>query len=657
MSTTPAPDLQAPHWLRELLSQKPVPLPWKRSIRAALALGGPLAVGMLLGRIDLGVLVSIGALCVTFADTDGPYRFRVRRMAAAGSAGAFGYFVGTQLADHPVLSPVVLVLLAGVSALISATGSTASMAGLQLLVFSALGTGQAADPWLAIGCYLVGAVSALALALAAWPVSGAAVERRAVAKVYADLASLLAASGTSSARDARRALTTSLNAAYDGLLDARSRLAGRDRSYRRLFVLLTETTPAIEAAVALVHGRKKVPAEFVDYVRAAAEHIREREPLSAPPEPPPDSPALALLHSGLSGVVEFRRGDSGADQRQDEEPQTSRERFQAWLDRVVAGRTTWALVLRLMLCVGLAVLAGLLLPLEHSFWVTLTVAIVLKPDFGSVFGRAVLRGVGTGVGVLIGAGVLALDPPGWVLVLLVALVAAALPIGQVRNYGMFSTFVTPLVIVQLDLANAGDWNLVGARVLDTAIGCAIVLVFGYLLWPGSRRPRVGDDLAAALDGVADYVEEALSQRERSALRRGVYRELSDLRTAFQQSIVEPSAAGRTAAAWWPVIVGLERLTDAVTGLAVAIERGGSPVPAADTAVVAAAVREAAAAVREGRAPRRDPLPEADRLRRVVVELTAIQGVLRGPDLEERRERRLLNRVRRRAGSAPRRRRR
>ncbi|WP_091449723.1 FUSC family protein [Actinokineospora iranica] len=629
-------EVAAPHWLRQLLRQKPVPVPWKRVIRAPVAIAGPIAVGMAAGRIDLGVLVSIGALCVTFADSDGPYRYRAQRTGGAAVAGSVGYLCGNLVGEQGVLAALVLVLVAGVSALVSAAGSNASMAGLQLLVFAVLGSGQVADPWLAWVCFVVGAAFAWALSSAAWPVRGAALERAAVAAVYDQIAVMLAASGSPAARVARRDLTAALNAAYDALLDARSRLAGRDRSYRRLFVLLTESTPVIEAAVALVNARRKVPQEFVAYLEDAADRIRAREPLPEPPNPPADARALALLHSGLRAVAEFRRGEADVDARPAGERASVRERLRGWRDTF--GGRTWPLALRLMLCVGLAVAAGRLLPLEHSFWVALTVAIVLKPDFGSVFGRAVLRGLGTAVGVLLGAGVLAIDPPGWGLVLLVTCAAAALPVGQVRNYGMFSTFVTPLVIVQLDLADAGDWNLVTARLLDTALGCAIVLVFGYLLWPGGRRPRVGEDLADALDVIAEYLEHALSggSDERSSLRRQAYRALSDLRTAFQQSLVEPSPAGRQAAAWWPVIVGLERLTDAITGVAVAIERGAPPVETHDVKVLAAAVREAAKAVRGERAPKRGTLPDDERLERVVAELVAVHGVLRGPDLGQRR---------------------
>ncbi len=579
---------------------------------------------MVAGRIELGLLVSIGALCVVFTDTEGPYRYRAQRTGWAALAGISGYLVGNLLSGQGAW---LLVPIAGVSAVISAIGSTASLAGLQLLVFAVVGSGQDNDFWLAVGCFAVGAAFAVFLSLAAWPVRGAALERAAVAEVYEQLGVMLAASGTTDARHVRRDLTKALNAAYDALLGARSRLAGRDRSYRRLFVLLNETTPVIEAAVALVNAKRQAPPEVARYLFDAAYRIRVREPLMDPPDLTADSRALTQLLAGLRAVAEFRRGDHDRDLRPADERACLRERLAE-----LVGRRTWPLVMRLMLCMGLAVTAGQVLELEHAYWVELTVAIVLKPDFGSVFGRAVLRGLGTAAGVLLGAGVLAIDPAGWVLVALMACVAAGLPLGQVRNYGMFSTFVTPLVLVQLDLAAAGDWTLVTARLLDTALGCAIVLVFGYLLWPGARRPRVGEGLAGALDTVADFLEHTLSGRtgERSSLRRDTYRALSDVRTAFQQSLVEPFAAGRRAAAWWPVIVGLEGLTDAITGVAVAIDRGAEPVDESEIKPLAAAVREAAKAVRGSRPPKRITLPESERLARVVAELTSVNATLRGP---------------------------
>lgn len=54
-----------------------------------------------------------------------------------------------------------------------------------------------------------------------------------------------------------------------------------------------------------------------------------------------------------------------------------------------------------------------LVAVPRSYWVALTVTFVLKPDFGSVFSRAVLRALGTAVGLVTAAAVLAEVPRGW----------------------------------------------------------------------------------------------------------------------------------------------------------------------------------------------------------------------------------------------------
>lgn len=317
---------------------------------------------------------------------------------------------------------------------------------------------------------------------------------------------------------------------------------------------------------------------------------------------------------------------------------------------LASGPLTWIAALRLTLCVAIAEVVGLLVPLERSYWLTLTVGIVLKPDFGSVFGRAVLRGIGTVVGVGIGAAVLVAGGRGWILVALIAIFAGGVAVGKVRNYGILSAFVTPLIILQMDLANTASWDVVVARLVDTALGCVIVLVFGYLLWPGSRRPQVGGRLADGLDAVAKYVEYALVEASsgdarlaRSRARRGAYRALADLRTAFQQVVVEPSANGRQAVAWWPVIAAQERVADAVTEVGVTIGRGVAPPSPSDVELLTTAIEELAASIREQRTPESVPLPDSEQLAGVVDQLESAFDAVRGPDLVEHTPLRLVRR--------------
>jgi uncharacterized membrane protein YccC len=617
----------APHWLVQLALMRPAPVEWRLVARAALAIATPIAVGLALGRLDVGVQASIGALCGTFVARSGPYRFRLRRIGFSSLAGALGFLAGGLAGGHGWLAALVIVALAGISALVSSVGANASAAGLMLLVFGVLGAGQAGmwHPVTATGWFAVGAGWTLLLAVAAWPVRATVPERAALATVYTRIAELLELVGTRAAGPARQRLTAALNDAYDALLSARSRLEGRDADYRKLFVLLSETTPVVEAAVALHNARRPPPRPLLDAVTAVGAAIRDDAP---PPELADvgDSP----LAEALRGLAKQFAGDTPTETTRSSRGGV-REWFAVRFDALRPGPATWRFAARLMLCVGLAEVLSRQLELERSYWVTLTVALVLKPDFGSVFARAVQRAVGTVLGVLLGAAVLALDPRGWLLVGLMAVFAALLPIGQARNYGLFSIFVTPLVIVQLDLAQAGSWSLVTARLIDTATGCAIVLVFGYLLWPGARTPRLGTQLADVTAALAQYAARALGEDPagRSALRRGTYRKMSDLRVEAQRLISEPLQAGRSAAAWWPAIIGLDRVTDAVTRVAVDLDQGAPSPPPSDVDCVVAALDEVAAAVREERAPRNPQLPSTPLLAAVTTDLTALYDALRG----------------------------
>ena len=129
------------------------------------------------------------------------------------------------------------------------------------------------------------------------------------------------------------------------------------------------------------------------------------------------------------------------------------------LAETVGGHLTRIFAVRLMLSVGVATLVSQALPVQRSYWVVLTVAIVLRPDFGSVFARALQRGIGTVVGAVLGAIILIIIPAGPLLLIPLAVFAGLLPYGRDRNWGLFSTFLTPLVVILIDLLQRTGWPL------------------------------------------------------------------------------------------------------------------------------------------------------------------------------------------------------
>lgn len=631
------PEVPAPSWVLQLLRPQPAPVPWSRALRTGLAVVAPVAIGMAIGELGPGLLCSIGALSASMADRGGPYRLRAIRVGLVAPAGATGFLLGGLALGHGALTVALVVGAALISGLISVLGNVASVAGLQFVLMSVVASGisfGSGPLWLPPLLYLVGAAWALLLSLATGIGRASAPERASVAAVYRALAALLRATGGGQVERQRQALTTALNSAYDAVIAARSRSGGRDPQFRRLAALLNAATPMIEATLTLVRDQRSVPQPVADTVAAMADAVAHRS--DPPPVPDLDtrSSGMAALRSGLHSVASLLAGRSpGAGEEELCHPSARERLLSAW-DGITGGPTTWLTTFRLVLCMGVAEIAAEVLPLERSYWMALTVAVALKPDFGSVFARAVQRGLGTVVGVLIGTGLLVLLPYGPPILVAIAVFAALMPIAIQRNYGLFTTLLTPVIVLLLDLIHRNDEQLVRARLVDTLLGCAIVLIVGYLPWPDTwrSRSRIGERFADVTDDVLAYLRVALGPDvgARSPLRRHTYRRLSDLRTVFQQALAEPPPVSTRASAWWPAIVALERLTDAVTAAVVRAERGGPSATAEGVDMVIEAMADLPSTVREQRTPRQLPLPDEEPLAGVVAELNVARSVLTGP---------------------------
>jgi uncharacterized membrane protein YccC len=639
--------------VRELVRARPAPVPWDLAVLTAVAVAVPVGIPLVLiasdpAMLGLGVLVSIGALITSVSDRGGPAVDRVRRIVTTAVSAAIGMLVGSLAFGDDVATVMVVVTAALLSGMAGVVGASASQAALQFLVYTVVGSGidfGLRPLWLAPLVLLVGAVWRLALTGAAILIDGRAraPERSAVASVYTAIAGQLDAIGTPAIDAARREVTTALNRAYDLMVVSRTAMAGRDPRWRALVTQLNAATPIVEAATTVATEGTRLPAGIANALRSLARSIED--PRSTPAVlPPPDrsTPGRAALASSLRLAGSLLRGEDPATmtvpiQRPDvvglPRP-TVLERLHGAYDHLVGGGETWFAVLRLVVCVAVAEGASVLLPLERPYWITLTVAVVMKPDFGSVFARAVQRGVGTVLGVLIGAAVVAFLPLGWPQIAALAVFSGAMPVVILRNYGLFSVFLTPVIVILLELVHGGDTGLVVSRVTDTLIGCAIVLVIGYLPWPSTWRSarQLGGRVADVASDVADYVAVALAPPDvaapdRSATRRATYRRLSDLRTLVQQTLAEPPPASTAAAAWWPEIVALERVTDAVTSAAIRAAQSHSPVDQDAVVGLHRAVTDLAASIRTGRALGPVELPPDGPLQAVGDEVAAARAVL------------------------------
>ncbi|MGV4987063.1 FUSC family protein [Streptomyces sp. NRAIS4] len=605
--------LTPPDWLVRNLRPQQAPVNKAAVARAAIAMALPLAIGLATGHPAYGALASMGALSGVIGDTADAYRMRILNIAVPQLFGAVGVTLGALVYGHGWYAVAAVTGVALLSGMISTIGAVASVSGLLLLLNCVVGAGLPLPHpwWLAPALMTGGGLLVLLLALLAWPLRSGVPERAAVAAAYRAVAALLAASGTDDTEEydeARHAVTQSLNQSYDLILARRARHHGRSRELTRLLAQLNAITPVVEAAPAAHQAGRPLPPRIPEAVHHLARAVEtgRADPIPLDLPLPATETARAVDHALRHAAEVVTAPDvdpRGIDDRLGR-PAALGIRTARAARNVTLSANSWRYGLRLAVCIGIAQALVSLIPVPRSYWVALTITFVLKPDFGSVFSRALLRALGTVAGLVIAAVVLAEVPLGWWDVPAMLLLAPLIPALTPRGYGYQTAAITPVILLLSDILNHQGTALLLPRLTDSLLGCAIALTAGYLLWPESWRTRVGDRLADAVADTAAYVEAAFATgtatdpAARARMRRRLYRDLSVIRTEFQRALTEPPPTGRRAAAWWPLVVAVERIVDATTAARVRVKHGAPPPSPAEITQVVLQLRELSEGVRD-----------------------------------------------------------
>lgn len=606
-------DPLAPDWLVRILAPKKAPVPWRDMVRVMVSIVGPLAVGVLAGQSAVAVFFGMGALVGAFGDRGGTYLQRFSRTMAGVVAGLIGLLAGQLTAGTGVFAVLVVGVLAVVSALMSSINATLSFAGLQMLVYVAI-SGGVVDrvPILAIvPAFLVGAAWSMFLSFVQSRFDHAEdVPREMVVAPIRAIAAMLrdpAGPDREAGAAQRHGVSLKINEAVDVIVSTRARSAGRRADLRELSATIIAASRLVAAGFGYSRRGQAAPdlAELVDQLASAVENGHRAW---RPPRPGLDDTAQRVRMLEAIRQVAAAKVDPN-----DPIPVPGGVRQAHRLRRysaLVFGRTAWIFAARLGTTMVVAEIVRQLVPVQKPYWILLTAALVLKPDLGSVFARGLQRTLGTVVGVLLGALILQLVPAGGWLLIPMALLAFGIPLAMSRNYGMLSTFLTPLVFLLLDFAAPVQSNLILARLADTALGAGVVLVVGYLLWPSTWRPKLGRIVADGATALAGYVRVAFSPDRTSVgvARRKAYRSMSDVRAALQSGLAELPPTSTEAAAWWPLIAQLERATDRLSHLVLLARYGTDPPAVAEVDQLAASLDDLAAALRGHRQPKNLPLP-------------------------------------------------
>ncbi len=219
---------------------------------------------------------------------------------------------------------------------------------------------------------------------------------------------------------------------------------------------------------------------------------------------------------------------------------------------------------RMTIVVVAGYLLSLFFPLGHSYWILLTIVVILKPAYALTRKRNTERLLGTLIGGVLGVAILFfIKNPGVLLTLLIILMVGAFSLMRTR-YWVSVGLLTAYVLISIYLLKPGDYTpIFKDRLLDTFIGSVIAFVFTRIIPPVWEKTKLKELIAAAIRTNRDYLSYILDVMAGSSVnisqykwyRKETYVALANVSDAFQRMLNEPKSRQEQGAYLHPLIVG------------------------------------------------------------------------------------------------------
>ena len=200
---------------------------------------------------------------------------------------------------------------------------------------------------------------------------------------------------------------------------------------------------------------------------------------------------IAELHLASQKVYADVPFWSGADMA----PFLSQQKYE--LQTLVSHLRLESPIFRFALRVAMAISVGLLighwLPYAaHSYWIVLTIVIILRPTFSMTRQRRADRIIGTIIGCVATAIVIRYVHSNIALMAILFLSIVATPTFIYLRYRYTAIAVSLMILLQMHLVAPSNPNLVSERLIDTLIGAAVATVFSFVLanWEYQSLPRL-----------------------------------------------------------------------------------------------------------------------------------------------------------------------
>lgn len=603
------------------------------ALRNAIGVTAPLAIGASIGELGAGLIMSTGALQVAFRDSSDPYRDRGRLMLGGSVIAGFAVMLGS-MSGHSQIGAIALATgWAFAGGMLVALGQPAGDLGLMSLVLLLIYGAVPMTPERAALSGLAafgGGLLQTGLAVANWAIDPRAPVRRAMGDLYLAISrevvvpvkgteSPLATAESIQAQKSMTGLEGDQTAERDRLVFVASqaeRLRLSLLALMRVRLRLNRDYPEVKErevverflaevsriTAAIGHALRSGDATAVSEKEAAALEALAEEFRSGTA-----NETVAAMLRDARVQMDAIAGQLRAAVRAMEETGGSMARGAPaaaapprpeglWRSRALTLRANLSLesgafrhALRLAVCIAMADSIARASGMLRPYWLPMTAAIVLRPDFGTTFTRGVLRLIGTFAGIVLATGLVYVLPNAvWPHIAIIGLLMFTVRSLGAANYGVFATAVTALVVFLIWLNGVAPQPVMAARAMNTAVGGAIALA-AYWLWPTWERDKVAETMARMLEALAKYLaalredyvsrtagakgrlEEAKEKLERARIAGRLAR--SNFEASVERAVSEPGVSRETVQKLTAMVASSHRFVQALMSLEAVISTG------------------------------------------------------------------------------------
>ncbi|MFD2432742.1 FUSC family membrane protein [Mesonia maritima] len=205
--------------------------------------------------------------------------------------------------------------------------------------------------------------------------------------------------------------------------------------------------------------------------------------------------------------------------------------------------------LRLAVLMLIGVLIGMFFKLQNSYWILLTLVVIMRPSYGLTKERSKKRILGTFLGGIIAVILIFLisNPVVYAVLGILSMILAFSMIQ--KNYVGAAAFITLNVVFIYALLQPNALAVIQYRIIDTFIGAGLAVIGSFLLWPSWEHNEMNAVISKTIQANMDYLKAIDNYYHTKGnlpsayklKRKEAFLAMGNLSAAFQRMTQEPKS--------------------------------------------------------------------------------------------------------------------